>query len=92
MSKSQARLGVPIFIQTMKAVVAYPTGLRTVFYWFASEQNKDWTLDEVLATQELHGPFDTEAAARAAAHTAILGNDCKVIEGGVWDPAWEKPQ
>jgi len=52
----------------------------------------DWTVQEVMATQKLHGPFTTEAAAQAAARTAILGNDCKVTEGGVWDPAWSNPQ
>jgi hypothetical protein len=22
----------------------------------------------------------------------LLGPDCKVTEGGIWDPAWDKPQ
>jgi hypothetical protein len=41
-----------------------------------------------METTELHGPFDTEAEAQEAARIAVLGADCKVTEGGMWDPAW----
>ena len=86
--KPLGRLGVPI--QTV--TVAITNGPRQQFYWFATEQIKEWTLQEIIDTQELHGPFDTEAEADEAARIAILGPDCEVTEGGMWNPAWDKPQ
>ena len=50
------------------------------------------TIEEVMATQELHGPYDTRAKADEAAVVAITGKDVKLTHGGTWDPAWDKPQ
>lgn len=38
------------------------------------------------------GPFATEAEARKHAEVSILGPQCKVESGGMWDPGWSKMQ
>ena len=48
--------------------------------------------DEEALRQEWHGPFRTQAEASADEVRTLLGPQCKVTEGGMWDPAWDKPQ
>jgi hypothetical protein len=86
-TKPLARLGAPIFTGTAGVVLDTPDGPQTEFYWSASE-NENLSPQEIMETTGLHGPFDTEAEAREAARIAVLGPDCKVTEGGMWDPAW----
>jgi hypothetical protein len=83
------RLGIPIHTGTARVVLDAPEG-REQFFWWASE-NGNLSLEEA-AKLPLHGPFDTKAEADDAALRAVIGPDCEVIEGGRWDPAWEKPQ
>jgi hypothetical protein len=40
----------------------------------------------------LHGPFRTNAEVEKDQRLVLLGPQCKVIEGGAWDPNWDKPQ
>jgi hypothetical protein len=40
----------------------------------------------------MHGPFKTDAELREHEQITLLGPDCKIIPGGRWDPAWDKPQ
>jgi hypothetical protein len=37
----------------------------------------------------LDGPFRTEAEVKKHIRLTILGPQCKVIEGGEWDPNWD---
>jgi hypothetical protein len=39
-----------------------------------------------------HGPFLTEAEAQRDSEITILGPQCKIEDGGTWDPAWDRPQ
>jgi hypothetical protein len=45
---------------------------------------------------QLHGPYPTEQAAQIAANKyvreRVLGPQCVVHEGGMWDDAWNKSQ
>jgi hypothetical protein len=41
---------------------------------------------------ELHGPFKSNTEAEENQQLVLLGPQCKVTEGGVWDPAWDRPQ
>jgi len=84
-----ARLGVPIFTGTAVIVLDAPDGPQTKYYWWASE-DLDPSSEQIM--ENLHGPFDTEAEAKEAARIAVIGPDCKLTEGGTWDPAWNKPQ
>jgi hypothetical protein len=90
-TKPLGRLGVPMHTGIVRVVLDAPDGPLTQFYWWADE-NGNLTPEEIMETTELHGPFDTEAEANEAARIAVLGPDCKVTEGGTWDPAWDKPQ
>ena len=85
--KPLARLGVPIHTGILSVVLDAPDGPQTKYYWWATE-NIDLSPEEA----DLHGPFDTEAEAEEAARIAVIGPDCDVTEGGMWDPAWEKSQ
>jgi hypothetical protein len=39
-----------------------------------------------------HGPFATEKEARKHSEVTLFGPDCKIYEGGMWDPNWDKKQ
>jgi hypothetical protein len=61
------------------------------FYWFEiPEGYGEKPLPPPGAT--LHGPFKTEAELHHHEELTLLGPDCQVTDGGMWDPAWEKPQ
>jgi hypothetical protein len=89
--KPLARLGVAIHTGTCRAVLNTPDGPQTKYYWWADEDG-NLSPQEIMERGLLHGPFDTEAEAEKAARIACVGPDCKVNEGGRWDPAWDKPQ
>jgi hypothetical protein len=40
----------------------------------------------------LHGPFRTKREALRDSEVTVLGPQCKITEGGQWDPAWDRPQ
>jgi hypothetical protein len=86
-TKPLARLGVPIFTGVAQVVLDAPDGPQTKYYWWADE-NENPNPEEL----ELHGPFDSAAAADQAARIAVIGPDCEVTAAGMWDRAWEKPQ
>jgi hypothetical protein len=91
--KPLGRPGVPIVACNIAVTLMTPDGPKAVFYWFASEDpDPSMTAEEVLATQEIHGPFDTQAEADADARIAIVGENCVVKKCGMWDSAWDKPQ
>ena len=93
--KPLARPGVPMHTFIVRIVIETADGPKSGFYWFANEHHAEtmnMTIEEVMATQELHGPYDTRAKADEAAMVAITGKDVKLTHGGAWDPAWDKPQ
>ena|SRR5258708_6327455 len=86
--KPLASLGVPIHQGIVRVRPDGPDG-PVLFYWFASERPDASPGDDDV---ELGGPYDTEAEADAAARIAIAGEDCEIEHGGMWDPAWSRPQ
>jgi hypothetical protein len=38
----------------------------------------------------LHGPFRTEREAQKDSEVTVLGPQCKITEGGLWNPAWDR--
>jgi hypothetical protein len=66
------------------------------FYWFETDGAANMTGFTVsLDPTELknfHGPFKTEAEVAESQRLILLGPQCEVREGGVWDSAWDKPQ
>jgi hypothetical protein len=94
-AKPLARPGVPV--HSGVAGITAIDGSKQ-FYWFATEDYDRFlaiqTMGpmELMATQELHGPFDTADEADADAMIAINGEDCEIRHGGMWDPKWSKPQ
>jgi hypothetical protein len=89
-TKPLARLGVPIFTGIATLVLDTPDGPQTKFYWWADEDG-NLSPEQIMETG-LRGPFDTEAEAEEAARIAVVGPDCEMTEGGMWNPAWNKPQ
>jgi hypothetical protein len=93
-AKPLRRLGVPIY----SGVAGITADGSKRFYWFATEDFDyyravvDMEPTELMATGELHGPFDTAEEADAAARIAINGEQCEYRHGGQRDPAWSKPQ
>src|ERR1700757_2197163 len=91
--KPLIRPGVPI--HSAVAGIRAPDGVKK-FYWFATEDYNRFLAAhsmeaaELLAAEQLHGPFDTAEEADEAAKIAIVGKDCEFRHGGMWDPAWSK--
>jgi hypothetical protein len=83
-----AKMQVGTVIHTATATVVTLDG-EVQLYWFVVPDGM--TNEEAFTTQELHGPFATDAEARADGRVVLLPN-CKITEGGMWDPAWDRPQ
>jgi hypothetical protein len=47
---------------------------------------------EAAATQKVYGPFASDKEVSESQRDVLLGPQCKVTEGGAWDPAWDKMQ
>jgi hypothetical protein len=88
-SKSRRR-EVGTVIHTGTATIVDDDGQRW-FYWF--EKPEGLREGEPLPPDvTLHGPFKTEAELKEHELLTLMGPDCKVTEGGAWDPAWDKLQ
>jgi hypothetical protein len=82
------KVGTLIFT---KSFIAYAANGELVgHFWF--EVPEGMTTEQAFETQEHHGPFRSEAEAEKNKRLVLLGPDCKVTEGGMWDPAWDKLQ
>jgi hypothetical protein len=63
----------------------------TAYYWI--EVPEGMTNEQAAETQKWHGPFKTDAEADEDFCAVVLGAQSKeVIDGGMWDPAWERLQ
>ena len=74
-----------------------------LLYWFRepdgfsdddAQHLQDWILGRHADGPgvELHGPFKTDAEVAESQRLTLLGPQCEVTEGGMWDPAWDRPQ
>jgi hypothetical protein len=85
--RRKLKVGDVIYATTIRAVL---NDGSTAFYWI--EVPEGMTNEEAAETQELHGPFKTEAEAEKDQRLVLLGPQCKAVKGGMWDPAWDKFQ
>jgi hypothetical protein len=60
------------------------------YYWVIVPDGM--TRQEAPDTQTHYGPFDSEADAIKNQNVVLLGEACKVTDGGTWDPAWDTLQ
>jgi hypothetical protein len=86
-AKRKWRAGDVIYVQYMHAVMR--DGTHAV-YWV--HRPDGMTAKEAASTQEWHGPFKSEEEAREDQRIVLFGPQCKIEEGGQWNPAWDKPQ
>jgi hypothetical protein len=64
---------------------------RRHLYWF--EEPEGFSREDGLPPGvTVHGPFETDAEVKEDQRVTLLGPQCKVTEGGAWDPNWDKPQ
>jgi Protein of unknown function (DUF3102) len=61
---------------------------RVSHFWFVLPNGM--SREQAVETQELHGPFKTEAEALEDQELVLFGKDCKIEAGGMWDPAWDR--
>src|SRR4051812_29233884 len=57
----------------------------TDFYWIVVPEGM--TAKQAAETQEWHGPFKTDAEMLFEDQERTLFPDCKVVDGGMWNPA-----
>jgi hypothetical protein len=86
-AKRELKVGDVIFTEYIHAVMR--DGTHAV-YWV--HRPDTMTSKEAAATQEWHGPFKSEEEARENQRFVLFGPQCKIEEGGMWDPAWARPQ
>jgi hypothetical protein len=78
--KRKHEIGVPIWTQVLR--------IDGQWYWYETSDNSS----APLPGRTLHGPFKTETELNEHQRLTLMGPQCKVTEGGAWDPAWDKPQ
>jgi hypothetical protein len=60
-------------------------------YWFEPPNN--WTQDDGLPDgADIYGPFTTATEVEENQRRVLLGPECEVTHGGMWDPAWDRLQ
>jgi len=82
---AEAHGGRPIFTQTI-------TTASGDHYWFECAADFDVEKDRLPTDVIYHGPFKTHALVKEHQRVTLFGPQCKVTEGGMWDPNWNKPQ
>lgn len=80
-------IGTMICAQTIG--VLHPQGY--FYYWFETAENYSPN-DGIPPDAVMHGPFKTQAETEENQRVVLLGPQCKVTEGGAWDPAWDRQQ
>jgi hypothetical protein len=62
-----------------------------MLYWF--EVPEGFVQEDGLPSDvEIFGPFKTDAEVDESMRLVLLGPQCEVTEGGMWDPAWDTLQ
>jgi hypothetical protein len=85
---TQAKVGDIVNIRTFS--VRGPNGRRQ-WFWMSPPDHK-MSDEEAFLTQQHHGPFNSEEEADRNSELVMLGAQCEITDGGMWDPAWDKPQ
>ena len=74
----------------METIEAAGTG---ELYWFViPSPDYSFQKDGLPPNATVHGPFKTDDEVRESQRLVLGGQDCVVKHGGMWDPAWNKPQ
>jgi len=65
-------------------------------FWFELPDDttwEDWSVTRCIPPDvTVHGPFKTQEESDENQRLVLLGLQCKVVEGGEWNPAWDRPQ
>jgi hypothetical protein len=62
-----------------------------MLYWF--EEPEGFAREDGLPSDvEIFGPFKTDAEVDESMRLVLLGPQCEVTEGGMWDQAWDTLQ
>jgi hypothetical protein len=59
-------------------------------YWWAQARLHGPT--QIADNVRRGGPFRTKAEAEKDFQVTVLGPQCKIAHGGMWDPAWDRVQ
>jgi len=70
-------------------ITVHPTG---ELYWFEAPEGFSPEEGRLPPGVILHGPFKTHAEVAEDERLTLFGPQCKVTDGGAWDPAWDRPQ
>jgi hypothetical protein len=61
------------------------------YYWFEAAAGYRQG-DQPPPGTQVYGPFATEAESNESQRLVLLGPQCEVIDGGAWNPAWDRMQ
>ncbi|MFZ2076670.1 MAG: hypothetical protein WAV38_08485 [Xanthobacteraceae bacterium] len=82
------KVGDMLFTQTY--ALRHADGVIVGLFWFSVPDGM--TAEEAFNTQQHYGPFGSDAEVKESQRVTLLGEQCEVTEGGMWDPAWDRPQ
>jgi hypothetical protein len=85
--KRKFEAGTMIRMTTLQATMKDGS---TAYYWI--EVPEGMTDEQAAETQKWHGPFKTDAEAEENFRVVVLGPQCEVTDGGMWDPNWDRLQ
>jgi len=91
--RRKLKVGSVIHTATIAAVLSDGTSAlegTTALFWI--EVPEGMTNEQAAETQEWHGLFKTDAELKEHQRVTLLGPQCEVTEGGMWDPAWDMAQ
>jgi hypothetical protein len=72
-------------------VIFVSFGQNSHGYWWA-ETDKELNGQIDIGQFRHGGPFRTQQEAEKDSQRVLLGPQCKIEYGGMWDPAWDKVQ
>jgi hypothetical protein len=82
------KVGDVVFTQTY--ALRNADGTIVGVFWFGVPDGM--TPEDAFNTQRHYGPFKSQQEANESQRVTLLGEQCQVVEGGTWDPAWDRPQ
>jgi hypothetical protein len=83
LSKRQWKVGDPI-------IISHGVDADGGWWWVEADFRGRGSRD--ISRYRHGGPFRTRAEAQRDSEIQTLGPQCKITEGGMWDPAWDRPQ
>jgi hypothetical protein len=72
-------------------VIHVSYGRNSLGFWWAETEKEIHGLMDLRQLRH-GGPFRTQEEAQRDSEIKLLGPQCEIAHGGMWDPKWDQPQ